>query len=314
MIPIKRILFPTDYSRCSDDALLRALWLAELYRAELHIIHALLPLDYDPWNAEHHLPDLAHIQQQIDALVPQKTGPDQPRRFETIPVKTATVRGISPAPAILTYAREHDIHFIVMGTHGRRGINHLMMGSVAEEVVRMSSCPVLTVRGTGEPLAPIKQILVPLDFSDFSCQALKAARWIAADVGATIRALHVIEEVIHPSFYVTGQTSLSSWYPEIEANSVKEMQKLADKAGGPDVPLEFHVKEGRSAVDIVAFAKRNPIQLIVMASHGLTGIDHFLLGSVTEKVVRLAPCPVLVIKSFGTSFITAIDTQTAEAR
>jgi len=313
MIPIKRILFPTDYSRCSDDALLRALWLAELYRAELHIIHALLPLDYDPWNTAHHLPDLAHIQQQIDTLMPQKTGPDQPHRFETTPVKTATVRGIAPAPAILTYAREQDIDFIVMGTHGRRGINHLMMGSVAEEVVRMSSCPVLTVRGTGGPLAPIKQILVPLDFSDFSCRALKAARWIAADVGATIRALHVIEEIIHPSFYVTGQTSLSSWYPEIEANSVKEMQKLADKAGGPDVPLEFHVKEGRSAVDIVAFAKRNAIQLIVMASHGLTGIDHFLLGSVTEKVVRLAPCPVLVIKSFGTSFITAADTQTAEA-
>ncbi|MEX2116575.1 MAG: universal stress protein [Bacteroidota bacterium] len=313
MIPIKRILFPTDYSRCSDDALLRALWLAELYHAELHIVHALLPLDYDPWNAEHHLPDLARIQQQIDALMPEKANPDQPRRFETIAITTATVRGIAPGPAILTYAREHEIDFIVMGTHGRRGLNHLMMGSVAEEIVRTSSCPVLTIRESTTPLAPIKQILVPLDFSDFSSQALTAARWIAADVGATIRALHVIEEVIHPSFYVTGQTSLSSWYPEIEASSVKEMQKLADKAGGPDVPLEFHVKEGRSAVDIVSFAKRNDIQLIVMASHGLTGMEHFLLGSVTEKVVRLAPCPVLVIKSFGTQFLTQAAAQTAEA-
>ncbi|MEX1138217.1 MAG: universal stress protein [Bacteroidota bacterium] len=313
MIPIKRLLFPTDYSRCSDDALLRALWLAELYHADLHIVHVLLPLDYDPFNAEHHLPDLARIQQQVDARMPEGAKPVQPHRFEAIAITTATVRGIAPAPAILTYAREHEIDFIVMGTHGRRGLNHLMMGSVAEEVVRMSPCPVLTVRETTAPLAPIRQILVPLDFSDFSCQALAAARSIAADVGATIRALHVIEEVIHPSFYVTGQTSLSSWYPEIEATSVKEMQKLADKAGGPDVPLEFHVKEGRATVDIVSFAKRNDIQLIVMASHGLTGIDHFLLGSVTEKVVRLAPCPVLVIKSFGARFLAQTSAQTAEA-
>jgi nucleotide-binding universal stress UspA family protein len=313
MIPINRILFPTDYSRCSDDALLRALWLAELSGAELHIVHALLPLDYDPWNAEHHLPDLARIQQQIDALMPEGAGPDQPHRFETTAITTATVRGIAPAPAILTYAREHEMDIIVMGTHGRRGLNHLMMGSVAEEVVRMASCPVLTVRGPASPLAPISQILVPLDFSEFSSQALTAARSIASDIGATIRALHVIEEVIHPSFYVTGQTALSSWYPEIEATSVKEMQKLAGKAGGPEVPLEFHVKEGRAAVDIVSFAKRNNIQLIVMASHGLTGIEHFLLGSVTEKVVRLAPCPVLVIKSFGTRSFAKPTTQTAEA-
>jgi nucleotide-binding universal stress UspA family protein len=313
MIQLKRILFPTDYSRCSDDALLRALWLAELYHAELHNVHALLPLDYDPWNATHHLPDLAHIQQQIDALLPEATDPGQKGRFETVPLITATVRGVAQAPAILTYAREHDIDLIVMGTHGRRGINHLMLGSVAEEVVRMSSCPVLTVRATDTPLAPIRQILVPLDFSDFSSRALTAARHIASDVGASIRALHVIEEVLHPSFYVTGQTSLTSWYPEIEATSVKEMQKLADNAGGPDVPLEYHVKEGRSAVDIVSFAKRNDIQLIVMASHGLTGIEHFLLGSVTEKVVRMAPCPVLVIKSFGPQFFTRTAEQTAEA-
>lgn len=311
MIPIKRILFPTDYSRCSDDALLRALWLAELSGAELHIVHALLPLDYDPWNAEHHLPDLARIQQQIDALMPQGAGPGQPR-FEATAITTATVRGIAPAPAILTYAREHNVDIIVMGTHGRRGLNHLMMGSVAEEVVRMSPCPVLTVRETASPLAPISQILVPLDFSDFSSQALTVARSIASDIGATIRALHVIEEVIHPSFYVTGQTALSSWYPEIEATSVKEMQKLAERAGGQNVPLEFHVKEGRAAVDIVSFAKRNNIQLIVMASHGLTGIEHFLLGSVTEKVVRLAPCPVLVIKSFGTRAVTRTSEQAAE--
>jgi len=301
MIHIKKILFPTDYSRCSDQALVRALWLAEHHGAELHVVHALLPLDFDPYNLAHHLPDLEGLQRQINRMTSVRT--PAYRNYTDVEIVSTTVRGIAAAPAILTYAAEHDIDLVVMGTHGRRGINHFLLGSVAEEVVRMSPCPVLTVRETTPETLEPKQILIPLDFSDFSCEAFGVARSLAADLGATLRALHVVEETIHPSFYITGQTSLESWFPEIEASSVKEMQRIAEQAGGPEVPVEYHIKEGRAAVDIVTFAKRNDIHLIVMASHGLSGIEHFLLGSVTEKVVRLAPCPVLTVKSFGRSLV-----------
>jgi len=307
MLTFKKILFPTDFSRCSDQALIRALSLAQLYSAELHIVHVLLPLEYDP-NSLSHRTDLKKMQDEIDQLSTQQMRLAVPKpRVEDLAIVQATIRGISAAPAILEYAASHDIDLIVMGTHGRRGLNHLMLGSVAEEAVRLAPCPVMTIREVRNPMLPQEdiQILVPVDFSGFSREALSYAKYLAADLHGSLRLLHVIEETIHPSFYVTGQTSLSAWYPELEANAISEMKRLVAEAKGPNVPMEFHVKEGRAVVDIVTFAKKYSIALIVMASHGLTGIEHLLLGSVAEKVVRMAPCPTFVVKSFGKSVLTA---------
>jgi len=142
------------------------------------------------------LKDLAssHLSSTIRAL-----------QTDDLVIKQANVRGISTAPAILEYAKENDIDLIVIGTHGRRGLGHLFLGSVAEEVVRLSAAPVLTIREREEPkpVTMMKQILVPLDFSNF-------------------------------------------------------------------------------------FAQENNSDLIVIATHGRTGIEHMLMGSVTEKVVRRA--------------------------
>lgn len=297
---IQKILFPTDFSFCSDQALREALFLAEQYASELHAVHVTLPLEQERPSASSLLPDLGVIQQQIDQMRERRsrTGP---RHYKDIVILQSALRGISAAEALLDYARENDIDLIVMGTHGRRGLKHLMLGSVTEEVVRFSQCPVYTIRETNSARAPhpIRQILVPVDYSEHARIALAHAKSIAADYRATIRALHIIEETIRPSFYVTGRTSSSSWYPEVEAAATSEMKRLFADAPGPDVPAEFHIREGRAPIDIVAFAKRNGIDLIVMASHGLTGIEHFLLGSVAEKVIRMAPCPVFTVKSFG---------------
>ncbi|MBI4418762.1 MAG: universal stress protein [Ignavibacteriales bacterium] len=311
MIQIRKILFPTDYSRCSNEALVRALWLAEHYGAELYILHVFLPLENDPHGVSHYLPSLDSIQEQIDRL-PGATRAGTSKTYTDIKTITDTVRGISAPSAILEYAGDHEIDVIVMGTHGRRGINRLMMGSVAEDVVRMAPCAVMSVRDPARRTSPA-HVLVPVDFSDHSVQALSVARSLAADLDATIRVLHVIEEVIHPSFYVTGQTSLSAWFPELEATALKEMRRLTARAGGPDVPIEYHIKEGRAAIEIVSFAKRQDIQLIVMASHGLSGIEHLLLGSVTERVIRLAPCPVLTLKSFGKRLLRAEEQRAVES-
>jgi nucleotide-binding universal stress UspA family protein len=303
---IRKILFPTDFSRCSDQALIHALSLAERYCAFLSIVHVLLPLEYDPYDLGHHLPDLQKLQDEIDRLSScQVESAIERKSFRDIAIEQSTIRGISAAPAILEHAADMGIDLIVMGTHGRRGINHFILGSVAEEVVRLAPCPVMTVREKKLQTAGtlFKQILVPIDFSEFSRDAISHGRHLANEFGATVRLLHIVEEAIHPTFYVTGQTSLTAWYPEIEATTLKEMKRLAEDAAGPQVPLEFHIKEGRAAVGIIGFARKNEIDLIVMASHGLTGLEHFLLGSVTEKVVRMSPCPLFTLKSFGKSLL-----------
>ncbi len=305
MMTIRNILLPTDFSRCSDQALIHALLLAERYDARLSIVHVLLPLEHDPHEPGHRMPDIESVQNDIDLRSSDQLKNAIGRSYRDISIEQTTIRGVSAAAAILEYAADRAIDLIVMGTHGRRGLNHFMLGSVAEEVVRLAPCPVLTVRELKQPSAKIQmsQILVPVDFSGFSREAISYAKHIAADLGAVVRILHIVEEVIHPSFYVTGQMSLTSWLPEIEAASLREMKRLADEAEGPHVPVEFHIKEGKAALDITGFARKNDIDLIVMASHGLTGLEHFLLGSVAERVARTAPCPLLTLKSFGKSLL-----------
>src|SRR5690606_34769986 len=110
-------------------------------------------------------------------------------------VKRAVVRDVAAAPAILQYARDQEMDLVVMGTHGRRGLRRLFLGSVAEEVVRLSVCPVLTVHaGPIRSEALFGDILVPIDFSPHSKAALRAAASLAPELGASLDLLHVVEE------------------------------------------------------------------------------------------------------------------------
>lgn len=297
---IKRILFPTDFSTCSDQALIEALFLAEQYDAELHVIHVTLPLEQKSPDRLSLLPDLDEVQRHIDNIRRGEM-PGRQRHYRDVAIVQKTLRGVSAAQVLLEYAQEHDIDAIVIGTHGRRGFRHLVLGSVADEVVRSSACPVFSIREakTGQIPRPIRQILVPVDYSVHARNALAHAKSIAAEYRATIRVLHIIEPGVHSSFSLAGGPSVFARDPEIEAKVASEMKQLLEEASGPSVPAEFHVVEGRAPVDIIGFAKRNDIDLIVMASHGLTGIEHFLMGSVAEKVIRMAPCPVFTVKAFG---------------
>ncbi|MCG8603734.1 universal stress protein [bacterium] len=306
MIKLKKVLFPTDFSRCANQALYRAYHLAKQYDAELHLLHGVVLHEDDPYHMIHHVPNLeeAHSKakltamQEMDSLI-------RSYHANGLTIVKAQERGLAAAPIILDYAREHDIDLIVMGTHGRRGLGHLFLGSVAEEVVRLADQPVLTIREQKEPKASMgfNRVLVPVDFSEHGKAALAQAKEIAAAYNATIDLLHVVEETVHPSFYATGKTSIFDFTPDITAKSVEALKQMVEETLGPEVPTEFHVTEGRAADEIAKFSEQLESDLIVIATHGLTGLEHFMVGSVTEKVVRMARCPVFTVKSFGRSLI-----------
>jgi nucleotide-binding universal stress UspA family protein len=216
-------------------------------------------------------------------------------------VVRAKKRGISAAPIILEYADENDIDLIVMGTHGRRGLEHLFLGSVAEEVVRFAACPVFTVREAKEPkpTKAIERILVPVDFSTHSQKALTYAGELALAYDARLQLLHIIEPVVYPSFYSLDRANFFDWMDEIEVEAIRQLHQFSAARGGPDVPVDHFVVRGRAATDIVDFAETKRSDLIVMATHGLTGMKRLYLGSVCEKVVRRAMCPVFTVKAFG---------------
>jgi len=150
MIKVKKILFPTDFSRRGNRALLHSLNLAKKYKAELHMLHALVLWDDDPHNPAYHFPDKEQLQTRLkEAAAVQMTADLEKADIEDLVIKQVQERGMTPAETIVRYAGENDIDLIVIGTHRRRRIGHLI-GSVVEEVLRTAPCSVLTIRQVKE--------------------------------------------------------------------------------------------------------------------------------------------------------------------
>lgn len=142
-----------------------------------------------------------------------------------------------------------------------------------------------------------QRILVPFDFSRLAEKGVAYAEELAESCGARLDILHVVEEPAFPSFFKLGAMRIYGMVPNLEKVAWTALEKrFGDPGEQPD--LEFHVIKGNADAEIVRFASEHDIDLIVMTSHGLTGLKHVLLGSVAEKVVKLAPCPVLVVKAF----------------
>jgi nucleotide-binding universal stress UspA family protein len=307
MMQIRRILYPTDFSDTAKQALMHALFLAEQFDAELHMLHAIVLHESDPRDPDQHFPEPSDILNRLfeiaDSEMAEVVRLSEPKKLKLVEAKE---RGYSAGEVILNYAEGHEIDLVVMGTHGRRGPARMFLGSVAEEVVRHASCPVLTMRQqqTSEAVDMLERILVPVDFSPYSEEALTYAKELAALYGAGLQVLHIIEEPAYPYFYTFG-TSFSAveQLETLREKAEQALDKLLAETDGPDVPYERFVTNGRAASEIARFAEEHGSDMAVIATHGLTGLERLLVGSTAEQVVRLAPCPVFTVKSFGKSLI-----------
>lgn len=297
MLQLKNILFAQDFSAGSDQALPYALDLADRTGATLHLVYADV-LHGQPFDAGKERPEQ---REQIRERL-EKHATDLPEHR----VVREVVRDVAVAPALLRYAEEHAVDLVVMGTHGRRGIERVVIGSVAEEVVRKAACPVLTVRQRKTPPGDgrVTSILVPIDFSSHSREALRYARALATSYGARLTLLHVVEETLHPAFYGPALRSIYDVIPDIEDKATAQLERLYGETAGADVEARFVARPGRAARAVTRYAEEEGHDLIVMATHGRTGVEHFLIGSVAEKVVRRAPCPVFTVQSFGKSLLS----------
>jgi nucleotide-binding universal stress UspA family protein len=303
---LNKILFPHDFSECAGQAFTHAIYFAKKYDAELHLLHVVTLFEDAPQLDEKNFPDKENLQKRFEEISSSKMkGLKETYESDKLNIITSVKRAISEAPEILDYSTDNDIDLIVTGTHGRRGIGHLFMGSVAEEVVRLSNVPVFTIKETENP-KPIKnwdKILVPVDFSEHSQTALAHAKSIAESYDATLQLLHVIEEPVHPALSIAGKSSIFDIVPDLKEDCRKRIHNMIKESKGPDVKAEIFIIEGNATNDILRFAEENNSDLIVIATHGLTGLEHMLLGSVTEKVVRMAHCPVFTVKAFGKQLI-----------
>jgi nucleotide-binding universal stress UspA family protein len=178
----------------------------------------------------------------------------------------------------------------VIGSQGRTGLSRVLLGSVAEKVIRHAPCSVLTIHPTGRPNL-FRHILCPIDFSSSSAHALELATKLVASDGA-ITLLHVLELPVRYSGTITDEELAKTLAPE----STGMLLDWANKLRGVTVHTQSRI--GYPGAQILAELEHDAsCDLVVMGSHGRTGVERAVLGSVAEKVTRHAPCQVLVARA-----------------
>jgi nucleotide-binding universal stress UspA family protein len=290
----QKILVATDFSSTADSAEKLAFQLARLLGAELHLVHVRVILE-DPLMAEEQQLEMERLMSSADDAT-QETFAKGRTGEPGISVETHLVRSISAAEAIVETASELDCDLIVMGTHGRRGIKHLLLGSVAENVVRSIDIPVLTVRpGIELPAQGPKRILVAHDFSERSATAIRAARDWAEVFDGEITLLHVVEPVVYPEFYAINALS-DDVMTRLRDRATEALDEAAREILG-NLPVNTVVLIGRAADTIINEAQPESFDLVIMGTRGLTGLEQLVLGSVAEAVLRRCPVPLLTVES-----------------
>jgi nucleotide-binding universal stress UspA family protein len=142
----------------------------------------------------------------------------------------------------------------------------------------------------------IKKILVPIDFSDYSKNALKYAKDFAKVFNAQISVIYVIEPLVYPSDFSLGQVAIPTVEYDLQDKAKEELENLVKEEFGDSENTPIIIKAGKPFVEIIETAAEIDADLIIIATHGHTGVEHLLFGSTAEKVVRKAPCPVLSLR------------------
>jgi nucleotide-binding universal stress UspA family protein len=283
---MKSILQPTDFSDRSRGAFRLACSLARAEGARLTVLHVSSVPDMVyggfgapgmPLDATEYLKTLRKKLEQLDMPEGQ------------IPLERRLVEG-DPVTEILHAAAETGANLIVMGTHGRSGLAHVLLGSVAEQVVRKAPCAVLTVKSPGDVRLPIRTILHPTDFSEPAACAFALACSLARDCGARLVVLHVDRPPVgHDAVIAHRQPE------EYEKPLWDLLNRL--RVPDPNVEIELRLVEGDPKTEILRGAEEEGCDLIVLGTQGRTGLPRLVVGSVAEQVLRHAGCPVLTVKA-----------------
>lgn len=280
---IRHVLFPSDLSPASDRALDHARFLAVRFGARLTLYHVVeAPPSHDQRRSEPVDEAWRRAAEQVRGHLDCLAG-----RLPT-EVDIVVERGPVPHQALVAHTLKTRPDLIVMATHGREGLAHLLAGSVTETVLARGRCPVLCVREPEHGVAlPYRRILVPTDLTPGSRRAFPLAGLLARAFESEVLALHVAQVAAPPS--LVGVAHAVERSPSEAAVTRFLERDFRDVRVTPRVLLGF-------AWDaIVETARAERVDLIVMSTHGHDSLSDRLLGSHAERVVRHAPCPVLIV-------------------
>lgn len=290
---VRSVLCPTDFSECARRALAQALAVARAHHAELTVLHV-------------HAPPLALVDRaappsphptlgapEREALLTQLAEALTPVRATGTTARACLLEG-EPSDEILRYARITKADLVVMGTHGRRGLDGCF-GSVAERVVQKAPCAVMTVpAGDSDPSLPPSRILCPLELID-SEPTLGVALSMARAFGCELLLLHVLIDASPHSALAEGVD-----WEVLEARLVAAARHRLARAVGEQepsaVPYDCVVTSGKPYREILKVVAERPSQLVVMGIHGSNPLQRMFFGSTALQVLRLARCPVVTVR------------------
>jgi len=289
----QRILVATDFSPTSKCALSLATNIARRLEAELHLLYVRQVVD-DPGLDKRLFDEVERVLKRGEGNTIERLHRLAQEAVD-LPFEVHIERNRSISRAIIEMVGDLGCDLVVMGTHGRAGFKHLLMGSVAEKVMRLSPVPVLT---SGESTTSCddvpKNILVAHDFSEHSIEAVRLAAVWAQLISAKVTLLHAIHPLVYHEIYALDDYSGAVW-ERIVRRCQDALENIADEYL-PGLNHAVAVVENHAVRGITHYASEHRCDLVILATRGLSGLEHAIVGSVAEQVVRLSPVPVLTVR------------------
>ncbi|MEX1011769.1 MAG: universal stress protein [Balneolaceae bacterium] len=284
---IKKILVPVDFSSLSRKALVTAGSVARLFKAKVTPLHVFMPVTEmdEPYSfglTGSTWQDLEKVEEDLVVRLRELSTDLVPAEFLLDPV----VEMGQPSRSIVDLSSSYDM--IVMSTHGRTGFSRMILGSVAEKVLRMSPVPVMVVEGSSEP-GNFEKILVTTDFSDNASAAYPWARTFCEQSGGSVHLLHIL------SYSQIGMDESDSRLLDLRKERLKLSAKSAFSDLGNRATYEVAETADSPHEAIYRHTDENQYDLVIMATVGRTGLQYLMMGSTTANVVRHVESPVLSI-------------------
>lgn len=287
-VSVKKVLCATDLSPCSQHALSVAAEVAEAYDATLIVVHIV-----ELWDERYDflVKDLGkRLAEDARAKVAQEL--EHLGKSESVPVEVLIRKGHAGVE-LLRAIKESGADLVVVGSHGKGAIDRVLLGSIAERLLHVSPVSVLVARPSPHP--DITRIVAGIEASPTAEAGLEWAVDLARR--EKLGSISVINSFEVPTGYLEAGMTYESARKKMHEIHEIDIDRMLAKRKGDAVKIEPHIEEGPTAETIVKFASQQEADLIVLGTHGQSRLAAFFLGSVTQKVVRIAPMSVLAVKS-----------------
>jgi nucleotide-binding universal stress UspA family protein len=298
MLSIKNVLVTTDISERSEAAFAFAASLARQHGSTLHLLY--VETFNHAFTYASDVPLAIPSTQWMDDVRKEREAQllDSAKKFGGgVSLKVIPhFRVGPPAVQIIACAKEVSADCIVMSTHGRSGITRLLFGSVTEQVLRESSCPVLCVK-PGEKAMSSGPVLLTTDLSPESLSVLPYAKALAREHNCELHVATVLEDLIYLQPEGIYPLKPVEWMIEEHRSMENQLRQLAADLCKDGINAVPHIKHGHAAKEINQLATEIKAACIVLATHGRSGLGRMMLGSVAEDILRGSKCPVLALKA-----------------